>query len=377
MLVVAYDTRGSLVRRMDSKRIKPNGGDGMNQQGQIVPHNERITTLRTMLDKSKAQIAMALPKHMTPDRMLRIAMTSVQRNPKLLECTPESFCGAIIQSAQLGLEPDGVLGHAYLIPFWNGKKRVTEVQFMPGYKGLLDLSRRSGNISTIYARVVYAKDSFTYRYGLDPDVTHTPTREDDPGAIVAVYAVACLRDGGQQFEVMLAREVESIREQSKKRNKGKESGAWSEHVGEMYKKTVLRRLCKLLPVSVELQKAVALDEHEAAGIPQDLSAILDVSSEPAADVPPKEPEPEPPAPVAEAESETAAYDPIIVDDWRESIRDAAQVTQCNELIDKAGKADIDPDTTKKITELCNERAEAIRNKRGEKSNQQNFTEGGE
>lgn len=345
----------------------------MSQQGQIVPHKQRVTTLRDMLTKSKKQITMALPKHMTADRMLRIAMTSVQRNPKLLECTPESFCGAIIQSAQLGLEPDSVLGHAYLIPFWNGKKRATEVQFMPGYKGLLDLSRRSGNISTVYARIAYAKDVFSYRYGLDPDITHTPTREDDPGEIVAVYAVACLRDGGQQFEVMLAREVESIRQQSKKRNKGKESPAWTEHVAEMYKKTVLRRLCKLLPVSVELQKAVALDEHEEAGIPQNLDAILDVSSEPASEpATPQEPEPksEPSSELA-AEIEKPPYDHIIVDDWRDLIDQAETIGDCNNVAKQVNEAGIDQATTEKIVSLCNLRADAIRGTRGAGSNQQN------
>ncbi len=345
----------------------------MTQQGQIIPYEQRVTTLRELLNKSKGQIALALPKHLTADRMLRIAMTTAQRNPKLLDCTPQSFCGAIIQSAQLGLEPDGVLGHAYLIPFWNGKKKVTEVQFMPGYKGLVDLSRRSGNISTIYAQVVYAKDAFDYRYGLDPDVTHKPTREEDAGEIIAVYAVAHLRDGGKQFEVMLTREVEAIREQSKKRNKGQESSAWQEHTAEMYKKTVLRRLCKMLPVSVELQKAVALDEHQEAGIPQDLAAIVDVTSTPASEEPPRQDDLSPTELATgerEPDSEPAAqFDDMIVAEWRDNrIDEAAKVGDCNSLAAQVEKAGIDPATTAEIVRLCNRRADEIRSKRGAGSN---------
>lgn len=336
----------------------------MTQQGQIVPHTQRVTTLRTLLDKSKKQIALALPKHMTADRMLRIAMTSAQRNPGLLECTPESFCGAIIQSAQLGLEPDGVLGHAYLIPFYNGKKRVKEVQFMPGYKGLVDLSRRSGNISTIYAQVVHANDKFDYCYGLDPDLTHKPTQEDDTGEIIAVYAVAHLRDGGRQFEVMLTREVESIRKQSKERNKGRESPAWSEHTGEMYKKTVLRRLCKMLPVSVELQKAVALDEHEEAGIPQDLAAIVDVDSTPA-DEPTPDPQPEPEIP----DDPGDVADAIVIDEWQKQIAGYTSVGDCNDAKEDAESRGMDEATTTEILRLIDARAEGIRGGRGERSNQ--------
>ncbi len=348
----------------------------MTQQGQIIPYEQRVTTLRELLNKSKGQIALALPKHLTADRMLRIAMTTAQRNPKLLDCTPQSFCGAIIQSAQLGLEPDGVLGHAYLIPFWNGEKKLTEVQFMPGYKGLVDLSRRSGNLSTVYARVVYAKDAFSYQYGLDPDLTHKPTQDDDAGGIIAVYAVAHLRDGGKQFEVMLTREVEAIREQSKKRNKGKESSAWREHTAEMYKKTVLRRLCKMLPVSVELQKAVALDEHQEAGIPQDLAAIVDVTSTVVSEEPPPQAEKPLPSPTEPATGEqhpdpepTAKFDDMIVADWRDSIDRADKVGDCNSLVTQVKEAGIDPATTEEIIRLCNRRAEQIRSKRGAGSNQ--------
>jgi hypothetical protein len=126
-----------------------------------------INSVRALLERSKAQIAMALPKHLNADRIIRVAMTSIQRNPQLLECDPISLVAAVIQSSQLGLEPDGILGHAYLIPFNNAKKNRMEVQFIPGYKGLIDLARRSGQVVAIGAHVVYENEPFKLVYGYE------------------------------------------------------------------------------------------------------------------------------------------------------------------------------------------------------------------
>jgi recombination protein RecT len=232
---------------------------------QIVPTNQKADNIRTMLEKAKPQIALALPRHLSADRMLRISMTSIRRTPKLLSCSPQSLLGAIMQASQLGLEPDGVLGMAYLVPFKD------EVQLIPGYKGLIDLARRSGQLSTIYARVVYAKDQFEYAYGLTERLEHIPSGEEEPGEIVAAYAVAKLKDGAQQFECMTRREIDAIR----KRSRAADDGPWVTDFPEMAKKTVLRRLCKMLPASVELARAVALDERADLGLPQQLEDIVD------------------------------------------------------------------------------------------------------
>lgn len=237
---------------------------------QIVPTNKKADDIRALLEKAKPQIALALPRHLSADRMLRIAMTSIRRTPKLLACNQQSLLGAIMQAAQLGLECDGVLGHAYLVPFKD------EVQLIIGYKGLIDLARRSGQLSTIYARVVHAKDQFEYAYGLVERLEHIPSREVDPGEIVAVYAVAHLKDGGRQFEVMTAAEVGKIRE----RSRAKDDGPWVTDPEEMHKKTSLRRLCKMLPASVELARAVALDERADLGLPQQLEDVIDVGDAP-------------------------------------------------------------------------------------------------
>jgi recombination protein RecT len=231
---------------------------------------QKVTAVRDLLKKAESQIAVALPRHCTPERMLRVAMTAIQRTPKLLDCDPKTLIGAIVQASQLGLEPDGVLGHAYLVPFRNSKTGRDECQLIPGYKGLVDLSRRSGQVSTVYAQVVHEKDVHSFSYGLKPELQHIPSNLEDPGPLVAVYAVANLRDGGVQFEWMWKRQVDAIRKRSRAGN----SGPWVTDYEEMAKKTVLRRLCKLLPVSVELQQAVALDEHAEAGIPQRLDAVV-------------------------------------------------------------------------------------------------------
>jgi recombination protein RecT len=229
---------------------------------------DKAANVRGLIERCRGQIAMALPKHMTPERMMRVCNTAIQKTPALLDCEPRSLMGAIIQSSQLGLEPDGVLGHAYLIPFNNRKTGRVECQFIAGYKGLIELSRRSGQISTVYAHAVHANDEFRYTLGLDPTLIHKPT-SGEPGDLIAVYAVCHLRDGGKQFEVLQRREIDAIRSQSK----ASSSGPWVTHYDEMAKKTALRRLCKLLPTSPELARAAALDELAEASQPQDLGFL--------------------------------------------------------------------------------------------------------
>ena len=213
-----------------------------------------------LLEQMKGEIARCLPRHLTPERMARIAMTELRKTPKLQECDPMSFIAAIMQASQLGLEP-GILGSCYLIPFNNNQTGKVECTFMPGYRGFLDLARRSGQITSLVARAVYENDEFSYEFGLKEDLIHKPSMSDR-GELVAVYAVAILKDGGHQFDVMSRKEVDAIRNQSKSKN----NGPWVTHFEEMAKKTVLRKLFKWLPCSVEMQKAVSLDELQEAGI---------------------------------------------------------------------------------------------------------------
>ena len=219
-------------------------------------------SIQSLLKKMEPQMALCLPKHLSPSRLARIALTCLRQNPKLQQCDPTTFIASIMQAAQLGLEP-GVLGQCYLIPYGN------ECQFMPGYRGLIDLARRSGNIVSIVARVVYENDLFNYEYGLQEKLEHKPAL-DNRGKIIAFYAVAILKDGGHQFEIMSKNEVDKIRDTY---SKAKNKGPWVDNYEEMAKKTLIRRLFKWLPSSPEMQKAAMLDELQEAGI-QNIKASL-------------------------------------------------------------------------------------------------------
>jgi recombination protein RecT len=219
--------------------------------------------------KIKAQMQLALPKHVTAERLARVALTEVRKNPALARCDQTSFLGALMTCAQLGLEPGGPLGHAYLIPFENRKANRTEVQFIVGYRGMIDLARRSGQIVSIEARPVYEGDAFEVSLGLDSNLRHVPDFDNpnrvQPDKLRFVYAVAKLKDGGVQFEVMSRREVEAVRAQSRAGS----SVPWVTHFEAMALKTVTRRLFKWLPISIELATAIDADERAEIGIPQD------------------------------------------------------------------------------------------------------------
>jgi recombination protein RecT len=253
----------------------PRGGAGAGNSGGGNGNGAlTVKDFRTTIEALKGQLANALPKHIKADRLIRIILTTVNKTPDLLACTQTSLLGAILQCAQLGLEPDGVLGQAYLIPFRN--RGQLECQLVPGYKGLIKLAYQSGEVGAIRARVVRQRDDFHYSYGLNEVLIHTPHRGPDPGPMVAVYAVAKIRGVDEpQFVVLERWEVEEIRDRYSK-GADRETSPWRTNFEEMAKKTSLRRLCKMLPASVEkdnLARAVALDEQAENGLPQDFSYI--------------------------------------------------------------------------------------------------------
>lgn len=237
-------------------------------------------------EANRATLAAVLPRHVTPDRMMKLALGAIRANPKLLECSTESLFGALVLSSQLGLEPNTPLGHAYLIPFRDNRNNRTDVQFIPGYRGLIDLARRSGQIISISAHAVHAGDYFDFAYGLDERLEHRPAARDR-GEIIAFYAVAKLHGGGHQFEVMWRDEVDAIRDQSqgyriamryaKRDSDGNITSCnspWHTHYPEMGRKTAVRRLFKYLPVSIEMATAVALDDAAETAQPQGLDNVL-------------------------------------------------------------------------------------------------------
>lgn len=250
----------------------------VNNTAAVAKPAAKPTTIHGFLETYKGEITRALPKHMTADRMARIALTEFRKTPALMKCDPATLFGAVIQCAQLGLEPGGTMGHAYLIPFENRKRGTTDVQFIIGYRGMLDLARRSGQIVSISAREVCANDHFNYRYGIDETIEHIPA-EGPRGELTHVYAVAKLKDGGVQFEVLTRSQIEDIRNASQGYKTAikfnRTDSPWISHFTEMAKKTAIRRLFKYLPVSVEIQRAVGLDEAGEEGISQDNGYVID------------------------------------------------------------------------------------------------------
>ncbi|WP_181350508.1 recombination protein RecT [Thalassobacillus sp. CUG 92003] len=241
------------------------------KQGNSAPQqsNNQVNTIQAYLKKMGPEFERALPKHMDADRLGRIAMTTIRQNPKLLECSIPSLMGAVMQAAQLGLEP-GLIGHCYLVPFWNNKMKETDVQFIIGYKGMIDLARRSGHIESIYAHTVHENDEFEYELGLHPKLVHKPST-GERGAMEFVYAVAHFKDGGYQFEVFSTNDVEKV----KARSKAGSNGPWSTDYEEMAKKTVIRRMFKYLPISVEIQEQASRDNTVRKDITEESQSVYD------------------------------------------------------------------------------------------------------
>ncbi len=222
--------------------------------------------VKNFMESQTASLAAVLPKHVDADRMVKLALGAMRTTPKLLNCNVESFMGAVVTCSTLGLEPNTPLGHAYLIPFENRQKGTTDVQIVFGYKGLIDLARRSGQIVSIAAHEVCQNDEFHFSYGLDEKLIHKPALTDR-GAVIAFYAVAKLVGGGYAFEVMGRDQIEEIRDASQNYKFAREKGktVWGQHFVEMGRKTVLRRLFKYLPVSIELATASNIDSNTEAG----------------------------------------------------------------------------------------------------------------
>jgi len=227
--------------------------------------------VKYLLEQNKDAIRAALPKHINPDRLLQVAITTAVTTPALKTCYVPSLIGGIMQCSAMGLEPNTVLGHAYLIPFRNRKKNRTDVQVIVGYKGFIDLARRSGQIVSIAAHEVCANDEFDYMYGLEEVLKHKPA-DGERGEIKYFYAVAHMKDGGHAFEVMTKAAVDLI--MVKSQSKG-ESGPWKDSYPEMGRKTLIRRLAKYLPLSVDLARAVNLDEYSASGADQALDRAIE------------------------------------------------------------------------------------------------------
>lgn len=237
--------------------------------------NGGLKTLQELLERHKSQIAVALPNHMTAERMIRVALTAVSTTPALQKCTPLSIAACIVQSSILGLEPNSVLGESYLIPFGS------TCQLIPGYQGLIKLVRQSGELVMVNAQVVREKDIFDFEDGLDPYLTHKRGK-GDRGPVVQYWAGAVLKGGGKQFVVMTREEAEA---HGKKFSKTFNNGPWKTDFDAMALKTCLRKLCKFLPKSIQAQAAVSLDERAEDGMQQQFTIDVPLELHPPTEEP--------------------------------------------------------------------------------------------
>jgi recombination protein RecT len=195
----------------------------------------------------ETSLAERLPKHIPPAKLRRALSLAIAQNPALAQCTQASLIVAAMKCAETGLVPSGAFGHAYLIPFKD------QCQFIPGYRGLIDLARRSGKVSVLRAVVVRANDQFRFCEGFEAQIDHQPALDDSP--LKYVYSVVKFSDGNFDLEIMTRAQVDAVRARSRSSN----NGPWVNDYDEMARKTVLKRHLKRLPLESE-RLEVALDE---------------------------------------------------------------------------------------------------------------------
>lgn len=226
-------------------------------------------TMQMYIKSMEGEIKKALPSVITPERFTRMTLSAISTNPKLAQCTPASFLGAMMSAAQLGLEPNTPLGQAYLIPYKN--RGVDEVQFQIGYKGLIDLAYRSGEVELVQAHIVYENDEFVCEYGLEPKLVHKPA-DKDRGEAVKVYAMFKTKSGGYGFDVM---SMDDVRRHAEKYSQAYKSGfsPWKSNFEEMAKKTVLKRVLKYAPLKSDFVKAVVQDESIKTELSDDMYEV--------------------------------------------------------------------------------------------------------
>lgn len=242
-------------------------------QNKIIKQETEGKTIKSYVKAMESGIKAALPSVMTPERFTRMVLTALSSTPELNDCTPQSFLGAMMSAAQLGLEPNTPLGQAYLIPYWNTKKETREAQFQIGYKGLIDLAYRSGEVELVQAQCVYANDAFVCRFGLEPKLEHIPA-DGERGELVKVYALFKTKSGGFGFEVM---SVEDIKEHAKKYSQSysKSYSPWKTNFEEMAKKTVLKKCLKYAPLKSDFARGITADETIKTDISKEMFDIPD------------------------------------------------------------------------------------------------------
>lgn len=244
------------------------------QENQVAQRDQTgtKTSLQQQVRSMESQFALAMPKGAEAAQLVRDALTAIRSNPKLAECEATSVLGALMTCAQLGLRP-GVLGHAWLLPFYSTKNRRQEAQLVIGYQGLVELAHRSGRIKSLIARTVYANDHFDVDYGLEDRLVHRPNLKGERGDPLAYYAVAKFTTGGHAFIVVSHDEMIAYKNRyaMAKNRQGEVFGPWADNFEGMAHKTCVRQLAKWMPKSTDFSNALEADES----VRVDLSADAD------------------------------------------------------------------------------------------------------
>lgn len=226
-------------------------------------------SIQDLIKAMEPEIKRALPQVITPERFTRMALSALNATPKLKECSQMSFLGALMNAAQLGLEPNTPLGQAYLIPYRN--KGQMECQFQIGYKGLIDMVYRNENIQTVQSQCVYENDEFEYELGLEPKLIHKPALRDR-GDLILVYALWKSKNGGYGFEVMSKEDIDSHARKFSQ-SFGSSYSPWKTNYEEMAKKTVIKKCMKYAPLKSDFVRAVSNDETIKSELDVDMSEI--------------------------------------------------------------------------------------------------------
>ena len=220
-------------------------------------------SIADMIKAMEPEIKKALPQVITPERFTRMALSALNTTPKLAECSQMSFLGALMNAAQLGLEPNTPLGQAYLIPYRN--KGKLECQFQIGYKGLIDMVYRNENIQTVQAQCVYENDDFQYELGLDPKLVHKPALKS--------------KNGGFGFEVMSKEDVDDHARRFSQ-SFGSSYSPWKTNYEEMAKKTVIKKCLKYAPLKTDFVMQMNNDESIKSEINVDMSEVVNEQEDP-------------------------------------------------------------------------------------------------
>jgi recombination protein RecT len=231
----------------------------------------KIAQLDELFIKRQKSIEAAAMGMLNVNRLRILMLHSVQRKPELLKCSIASIISSVMLAAELGLEPDDALGSCYLVPFG------AVCQLIPGYRGLVTLARRSGEIRKVEAHIRYKKDKWTREQGDDPKIIHIPydpldSDDVDPGPVVGAYAVAWFSDGSTQHEYLPLADLKKIQSASKAK---RDDSPWNQWPEEMMKKSAIKRLCKKLPLSIVMARAVEIDNAVESGVIKDDSEYLE------------------------------------------------------------------------------------------------------